>query len=122
MLFGKKPPPPHAPSKPGEPDADLFDPDYDPEAELGGELPIDGTLDLHTFKPSQATDVLREYIGACLERGLLELRVVHGKGTGAMRDAVHASLAKDPRVAGYRLAGPEAGGWGATLVALRPEQ
>jgi dsDNA-specific endonuclease/ATPase MutS2 len=48
------------------------------------------------------------------------VRVVHGKGTGALRRQVHALLGRTPEVASFALAGESAGGWGATLVTLRP--
>lgn len=82
-------------------------------------LPIDGTLDLHAFRPSEVGDLVPEWIGACLAAGLLDLRIVHGKGTGALARSVHAILARDPRVASFRTAGEDGGGWGATLVTLR---
>lgn len=83
-------------------------------------LPIDGTLDLHAFSPREVGDLVPEWIGACLAAGITELRIVHGKGTGALRRSVEAILARDPRVASSRPAGEGAGGWGATLVTVRP--
>jgi DNA-nicking Smr family endonuclease len=83
-------------------------------------LPIGAELDLHTFAPRELRTLLPEYLGACQERGLLEVRIVHGKGTGALRRSVHALLGRDPRVASFRQAGEGAGGWGATLVTLHP--
>jgi arsenate reductase (glutaredoxin) len=83
-------------------------------------LPIDGTLDLHTFAPADVPSLVPEWVGACLAAGLREVRIVHGKGIGALRERVHALLARDARVAAFRLAGEDAGGWGATLVTLRP--
>lgn len=84
------------------------------------ELPIDGVLDLHTFHPREVKELIPEYLSACRERGILEVRLVHGKGTGALRERVHSLLRKIPEVVSFRLAGEEAGGWGATLVTLRP--
>jgi DNA-nicking Smr family endonuclease len=84
------------------------------------ELPIDGILDLHTFHPREVKELIPEYLAACRERGTLEVRLVHGKGTGALRETVHALLRKIPEVVSFRLAGEEAGGWGATLVNLKP--
>ncbi len=83
-------------------------------------LPIEGTLDLHTVRPSEALEVLDEYLEACVARGLLEVRVVHGKGTGTLRRAVEGRLGRSPLVAAFRPADETAGGWGATLVTLRP--
>jgi DNA-nicking Smr family endonuclease len=81
-------------------------------------LPLDGTLDLHTFAPGEVGSLVPEWIGACREAGLRELRIVHGKGSGALRRSVEALLARDPRVASFRPAGEDAGGWGATLIVL----
>lgn len=83
------------------------------------ELPIDGTLDLHIFQPREVKHLVPDYLAACQERGILEVRIVHGKGTGALRETVHAILRRLPYVARFRLAGEDAGGWGATLVTLR---
>ena len=86
------------------------------------ELPIDGILDLHTFQPREVKDLLPDYIAACREKGILEIRVIHGKGTGALRRTVHSILSRLPEVASFRLAGGDAGSWGATLVELRPRE
>ena len=83
-------------------------------------LPIDGTLDLHAFRPAEVGDLVADWIDACAAEGLVELRVVHGKGIGALRRTVDAALRRHPRVLSFRTAGEDAGGWGATLVTLRP--
>ncbi|MDA8164439.1 MAG: Smr/MutS family protein [Desulfobacteraceae bacterium] len=83
------------------------------------ELPIDGTLDLHAFRPQEVKDLIPDYLAACRERGILRVRIVHGKGTGTLRRTVHAILARLPEVASFQLAGEEAGSWGATLVDLK---
>ena len=84
------------------------------------EFPVDGTLDLHTFHPRDVRDLVPEYLAACREKGILEVRIVHGKGVGNLRRTVHAALDRLPWVTGYRLAGEDRGSWGATLVALAP--
>jgi DNA-nicking Smr family endonuclease len=86
------------------------------------ELPIDGVLDLHTFRPSEVKDLLPHYLDACREKNILQVRVVHGKGKGVLRVRVHAILKAYPHLSSYRLAGGEAGGWGATLVTLVPRE
>jgi DNA-nicking Smr family endonuclease len=83
-------------------------------------LPIDGVLDLHTFRPQDVKEVLLEYLAACQAQGLLEVRVVHGKGIGQLRQTVHAALRGHPEVESFALAGEAYGGSGATFVHLRP--
>jgi DNA-nicking Smr family endonuclease len=83
-------------------------------------IPIDGTLDLHTFRPQDVKELVPDYLQACRERGILEVRIVHGKGTGALRRTVHAVLGRLPIVASFRLGDESSGSWGATLVRLRP--
>ena len=83
------------------------------------ELPIDGTLDLHTFSPRELGQLIPDYIAACLEKEIRELRIIHGKGQGVLRHTVHALLGRDPRVAEFHLADESGGGWGATLVRLK---
>lgn len=82
------------------------------------ELPIDGTLDLHTFAPREIKDLVPTYIDECLSRNIRQLRIIHGKGTGTLRRLVHAILDKHPAVQAYRHEGGSGGSWGATIVDL----
>ena len=84
------------------------------------ELPIDGTLDLHAFHPREVKTLVRAYLEECRLRGILEIRVIHGKGTGQLRERVHSVLRKLPYVESFGLVGSERGSWGATVVVLRP--
>ena len=84
------------------------------------ELPIDGVLDLHTFRPQDVKEVLSEYLSECRRHGILEVRVIHGKGIGQLRRTVHTLLARLPEVASFAQASEAFGGWGATIVHLRP--
>ena len=83
------------------------------------ELPIDGVLDLHTFRPRDVKPVVLDYIELCRERRIYELRIIHGKGIGQLRATVHALLAKHPAVYSYALASEAYGGSGATIVRLQ---
>ncbi len=83
------------------------------------EMPIDGVLDLHTFHPRDVKDLVPDYLAACLEKGIYQVRIIHGKGIGVLRETVHSILAKHPDVISYTLDHPQYGGWGATIVYLR---
>ena len=83
------------------------------------QLPIEGVLDLHTFQPREVKDLVPDYLEACRERGIYQVRIIHGKGMGTLRRTVHSILSKRPEVASFALDHPEYGGWGATIVHLR---
>lgn len=95
----------------------------DLESETPVPLPIDGVLDLHTFSPREVDDLVDDYIHACVQAGLFDIRIIHGKGKGILKNRVHAILTRHPMVEGFSQAPLEAGGWGAVLVRLkkRPE-
>jgi dsDNA-specific endonuclease/ATPase MutS2 len=57
---------------------------------------------------------------ACRERGILTVRVIHGKGTGSMRRTVHAILKKLPDVIDFKTGDLDSGSWGATLIHMAP--
>jgi hypothetical protein len=82
-------------------------------------LPIDGTLDLHTFQAREVKDLVPEYLAACREQGILRVRIIHGKGTGALKRTVQSILEKLPSVESFRTAEEMAGGWGAMVVQLQ---
>jgi dsDNA-specific endonuclease/ATPase MutS2 len=83
------------------------------------EQPIDGTLDLHTFQPGEVKDLVPEYLDECRKRGILQVRIIHGKGTGALRKTVLSILEKLTSVDSFRTAEESAGSWGATIVTLK---
>lgn len=83
------------------------------------ELPIDGVLDLHTFRPQDVHDLVLDYLAACREKGIFQVRIIHGKGVGNLRRTVHSLLEKQPDVSSFTLDHPQFGGWGATIVYLR---
>ena len=81
-------------------------------------IPIDGVLDLHTFNPKEIPSLIEEYILACREKGITQLRIIHGKGKGIQKARVQSLLSGNPLVRSFSDAQAEAGGWGATLVEL----
>ena len=89
------------------------------DAGIAVALPIDGTLDLHTFAPREVKSLVAEYLRECQARGLPQVRIVHGKGTGALRERVHAWLRRSSLVESFAQCDGTAGGWGATRVVLR---
>ena len=113
--MAKRPGPGH-----DEIDADLLDDAGPPGPGDAAAPPLTDELDLHTFRPRDCADLVAEYLQAAQAAGLLQVRIVHGKGTGALRRIVHGVLDHHPAVRSYRLAGEHGGGWGATLVELLP--
>jgi DNA-nicking Smr family endonuclease len=91
----------------------------DDEPDRVVELPIDGVLDLHAFSPREVRDLVATYLDECQARGILEVRIVHGKGDGTLRRIVQSVLQGRDDVESFAPAPPARGGWGATLVTLR---
>jgi DNA-nicking Smr family endonuclease len=83
-------------------------------------LPIEDSLDLHAFAPKDVRPVVDEYLKEAAARGFREVRLIHGRGIGVQRASVQALLAGHPQVERFFDAPPERGGWGATIVVLKP--
>ena len=82
-------------------------------------MPIDGVLDLHIFQPREVKHLVPDYIEECRARGILEVRIIHGKGTGVLRNAIHNMLKRQPNVKNYRLGKYGEGEDGVTIVTLK---
>lgn len=98
-----------------DPPSSLSDVD-DPDAVR---VEITDVLDLHAFAPADVPDLVRHYLEEALARGLYEVRIIHGRGSGVQRRTVRSILRKHPNVIGFDDAPPQLGGWGATCVSLR---
>ncbi|MGH0030787.1 MAG: Smr/MutS family protein [Myxococcota bacterium] len=82
-------------------------------------IPIEESIDLHRFLPSETRDVVEGYLEAAVERGFREVRIIHGRGRGVQRNQVRRVLERHPLVERFDDAPGDRGGWGATLVRLR---
>ena len=80
------------------------------------EIPLTDTLDLHHFHPQDVGELVDDWLKLCSEAGFDEVRIIHGRGTGAQRNRVHAILTRHHLVASFHLAPANPG---ATVVVLR---
>ncbi len=80
--------------------------------------PVDRELVLRRLTVEEALYRLDQYLYDAFMIGLSSVRIVHGKGTGRLRHAVHDSLAKHPLVKAYRLGDYGEGDYGVTVVEL----
>lgn len=85
-------------------------------------LPIEDSIDLHGFQPKEVPEVVESYLEAARERGLLEVRLIHGRGIGVQRARVQSLLRKLPYVLEFHDAPGYLGGWGATVVRMTPNR
>ncbi|MGA8849443.1 MAG: Smr/MutS family protein [Dehalococcoidia bacterium] len=79
---------------------------------------VDRELSLRRLTVDEALYQLDQYLYDAFMGGLSSVRIVHGKGTGKLRRAVHESLAKHPLVKSYRLGDYGEGDYGVTIVEL----
>jgi len=84
-------------------------------------IPVDGVLDLHAFHPKDVKDLVPEYLRECRRQGIFRVRIIHGKGTGTLREIVHSILRRDSHVVTFNTSHYGGGSWGATEVELHPE-
>lgn len=90
-----------------------------PQAEDARPIELDGILDLHMFQPRDIKRLVPDWIAACREAGILEVRIIHGKGIGVQREIVQKILVGHPGVICF--AHPnDSGSWGATVAQLKP--
>lgn len=85
-------------------------------------IEIRDSLDLHTISPRDIPAVVREYLHEARARGWKSVRIIHGKGTGTQRAVVRRILAETNFVRDFMDAPPFAGGWGATVAQLAPDE
>ena len=81
-------------------------------------LPVGDILDLHAFQPKDIASAVEEFLDVCRRSGILQARLIHGKGKGVQRAIIRSLLDHHSAVISFEDAPAEAGGWGATLVTL----
>lgn len=79
------------------------------------QLPIEDSIDLHTFQPREIAIVVEEYLYQAVQRGFSEVRIIHGRGIGVQREIVRSILEKHPSVTGFK----DAPDRGSTYVTLK---
>ncbi len=79
---------------------------------------VDRELRLRRLSVDEALFQLDQYLNDAFMAGLPSVRIVHGKGMGKLRRAVHDSLARHPLVKFYRLGDYGEGDYGVTIVEL----
>jgi dsDNA-specific endonuclease/ATPase MutS2 len=94
-------------------------PEDPPEAAVAV-LEIEDHIDLHGFRPRDIPDVVESYLTAARAKGFVEVRLIHGRGTGVQRARVQSRLRRLPFVVDFSDAPTYLGGWGATVVRLLP--
>jgi dsDNA-specific endonuclease/ATPase MutS2 len=78
-------------------------------------VPIEDSIDLHTFRPREIPVVLDEYLYQALQKGFTEVRIIHGRGIGVQREIVQSILKRHPNVVSFR----DAPDRGSTYVILK---
>jgi DNA mismatch repair protein MutS2 len=106
--------------------AELYEAPEPPQPEPGGEVlrlrkqtTVPAELHLRGRRVAESLAELDKYLDDAALAGREEVRIIHGKGTGAMRQAVHEYLRQHPAVASFALAPDSEGGAGATVVKLK---
>jgi dsDNA-specific endonuclease/ATPase MutS2 len=82
-------------------------------------VPIEDSIDLHTFLPRDVKAIVEEYLEEAHKRGFTSVRIIHGKGKGVQKEIVRSILSKNDYVKSFADADAILGGLGATIAVLR---
>ncbi len=96
--------------------------DWDAVENFPQYIEVTDVLDLHGFFPEQVPEMVKEFIKNALKLKLYRLRIIHGKGKSKLKWTVYQVLKQNPHVSWFGDAPPEIGGWGATVVELKPSE
>ena len=81
-------------------------------------MPATNEVHLRRLTVDEALPKLDQYLNDAFMAGLCQVKIIHGKGTGTLRQVVHEQLSHHPLVESYRLGGYGEGGAGVTIVEL----
>lgn len=81
-------------------------------------MEVSPELDLRGLTSDEALESLAKYLDEALLANLQKARIIHGKGTGALRTAVQKYLSENTQVKAFRLGDPSEGGSGVTVIEL----
>jgi DNA mismatch repair protein MutS2 len=87
-----------------------------------GDLPdvhAPSEIDLRGMRVGEVEDIVMHAVDAAVRADLKTIRIIHGKGTGALRERVAEMLRKESRVTNFRLGAWNEGGAGVTVVELK---
>lgn len=83
------------------------------------DIPPGDTLDLHTFKPNEARELIEEFIWSCEQASIRRGTIIHGKGTGSLRELTYSILKRNPKIKVFYLGeSTNEGNWGKTTFEL----
>lgn len=80
---------------------------------------VSGELDMHGMRAQEASERINKYLDDAILAGLPSVRILHGKGTGTLRQVVHAALKEYPHVVNYKPASFDEGGEGVTIATFK---
>jgi DNA mismatch repair protein MutS2 len=83
---------------------------------------VERQIDLRGRTAEEGRLDVERYIDRASMAGVPEVRIIHGKGTGALKRSIEELLASHPLVESFRTGEPHEGGWGATIARLRSSQ
>ena len=80
---------------------------------------ISPRLDLRGKRTDEAIDEVTQYLDKAIYKGLKQVEIIHGKGTGILKEQIHKYLGDRLEVLSYELANEDFGGAGCTIVDLK---
>ena len=84
-----------------------------------GQKQVSASLNLIGYRVDDALIVLDKYLDDCVLRGLKQVKIIHGYGSGKLREGIHSFLKKRKNIASFKIGSELDGGSGSTIVNLK---